>query len=473
MASTNLQAFTSGTDPLAAPGCSVPAPFADWNTVPANANQVQSAAGLAAANCAGIAGGAAAPAALNLAANAGAAIAANNGNYKGIEIKCDTANNYWPTNGFEGTQVCQAANAIISAVGGGPSTFIPSPTVNQAYWTSGIYQALTGTGTLAAQQAAAWIPQFSGTNALQCTLACTQQTNICTGGVYRANIVKTGQAELTGCRVKPTRANVQPVNIVFQCQSHGYAATPYTVTCNRDSTAAATTAGTLAVAPAYTGQCGAVDGAQSNARVVQENNDLPVAGATESIPTAGQVEGFSAANGVLSAPVVITNFAADNANNLVNRRSWNANPAQTFTNGVIYDIAVAGCETEVTVANRNACVQRTLNYIRCERDFPFQGATCYANNIVIPCPNHELGFRCPSSSKKGLLGLLGLIGIPLILLPLCLLFLCCIRRKKTEPDVHFATFDPLGAPAQHTATAVPTAFAATPFATAPSACPVL
>eukprot|EP01013_Petalomonas_cantuscygni_P007501 TRINITY_DN194_c0_g2_i1.p1 TRINITY_DN194_c0_g2~~TRINITY_DN194_c0_g2_i1.p1 ORF type:complete len:431 (+),score=100.34 TRINITY_DN194_c0_g2_i1:62-1294(+) len=59
-----------------------------------------------------------------------------------------------------------------------------------------------------------------------------------------------------------------------------------------------------------------------------------------------------------------------------------------------------------------------------------------------PCP------ECPSSSKKGLLGLLGLLGlIPLLLCSLlCSLLLCCIRRRKVERDVHFATFD-AGAPA--------------------------
>lgn len=66
--------------------------------------------------------------------------------------------------------------------------------------------------------------------------------------------------------------------------------------------------------------------------------------------------------------------------------------------------------------------------------------------------------ECDGGSKKGLLGLLGLLGIiPLVLCSLlCCLCLLCIRRRKTEGDVHFATFD-AGAPAcaeipVHTAT---------------------
>eukprot|EP01013_Petalomonas_cantuscygni_P007499 TRINITY_DN194_c0_g1_i1.p1 TRINITY_DN194_c0_g1~~TRINITY_DN194_c0_g1_i1.p1 ORF type:complete len:393 (+),score=104.58 TRINITY_DN194_c0_g1_i1:38-1216(+) len=61
--------------------------------------------------------------------------------------------------------------------------------------------------------------------------------------------------------------------------------------------------------------------------------------------------------------------------------------------------------------------------------------------------NTDVCPECPSSSKKGLLGLLGLLGlIPLLLCSLlCSLLLCCIRRRKVERDVHFATFD-AGAP---------------------------
>jgi len=46
-----------------------------------------------------------------------------------------------------------------------------------------------------------------------------------------------------------------------------------------------------------------------------------------------------------------------------------------------------------------------------------------------------------SSSPKGLLGLLGLLGIIPCCLCLLSLLLCCLRRKKREGDVHFATFD--------------------------------
>jgi hypothetical protein len=72
------------------------------------------------------------------------------------------------------------------------------------------------------------------------------------------------------------------------------------------------------------------------------------------------------------------------------------------------------------------------------------GDTCVYGPIgagINPCPT------CPKGSKKGLLGLLGLLGlIPLLLCALlCCLLLLCIRRKKMERDVHFATFD-AGAP---------------------------
>ena len=92
-------------------------------------------------------------------------------------------------------------------------------------------------------------------------------------------------------------------------------------------------------------------------------------------------------------------------------------------------------------------MQNTLNWWRCE-GFPFRGGeVCQAAYVAVACPTRELGFKCPNTSKKGLLGLLGLLAlIPLFLLLCCSLLICCIRRKKTEGDVHFATFDPHAAP---------------------------
>merc|ERR1711916_164499 len=68
-----------------------------------------------------------------------------------------------------------------------------------------------------------------------------------------------------------------------------------------------------------------------------------------------------------------------------------------------------------------------------------------AGTGALPCPS------CSKKSKKGLLGPLGLLGlIPLLLcssLLCCLLWFCCIRKTKTENDVHFATYDqPMAAP---------------------------
>merc|ERR1711916_418877 len=71
--------------------------------------------------------------------------------------------------------------------------------------------------------------------------------------------------------------------------------------------------------------------------------------------------------------------------------------------------------------------------------------------VTVSCP------FCPGKkSKKGLLGLLGLLGlIPLLLcssLLCCLLWFCCIRKTKTENDVHFATYDQPMAPPMAVAT---------------------
>jgi len=67
------------------------------------------------------------------------------------------------------------------------------------------------------------------------------------------------------------------------------------------------------------------------------------------------------------------------------------------------------------------------------------GATCFCVATA--------SFGCPScgGSKKGLLGLLGLLGLIPLLLLLLLLLLCCLRRRKRQQDVHFATFDPAAA----------------------------
>merc|ERR1711916_283528 len=123
-------------------------------------------------------------------------------------------------------------------------------------------------------------------------------------------------------------------------------------------------------------------------------------------------------------------------------------PRQTaaFQTASTYIVSVTGCTAGAT---NGECVQQVVNYWRCAGLTIDSATVCYAASARVACPQHTNGFRCESSSKKGLLGLLGLLGlIPLLL---CLLLLCCLlfclcRCKKSEPDVHFATFEPNAAP---------------------------
>jgi len=96
--------------------------------------------------------------------------------------------------------------------------------------------------------------------------------------------------------------------------------------------------------------------------------------------------------------------------------------------------------------------------VKCDNVFGLSAAlldAIFGPNQCICVPTLEIG--CPNChrSKKGLLGLLGLLGLIPLILCLCLLFLCCIRRRKRQQDVHFATFDPAAAnlamPASHIA----------------------
>jgi hypothetical protein len=153
--------------------------------------------------------------------------------------------------------------------------------------------------------------------------------------------------------------------------------------------------------------------------------------------TAGEILSFGAATSTLSK--VLTQVAGQ----------WGgvaSRVTEPFRTASTWQVIVTGCPVDST---RGECVQRVVNWWRCAGLTIDSGTVCYAGGARIACPTHTLGFRCPQSSKKGLLGLLGLLGlIPLLL---CLL-LCCLclpmlmRRKKTEGDVHFATFDPHAAP---------------------------
>ena len=288
---------------------------------------------------------------------------------------------------------------------------------------------------------------------------------ICANGKLNANIVGGGTGFNEGtCTLRPNRANVFETSFSFRCASGRTFGNLFTATCVAPATTATITG--------FNNQCGLVDGAQS-VPLWNFDNRLD-AWATTMTQAAGEIhdEEFPL---VTSTLALAFNVNAAAYATIMQHRGWNMNPVQALRNGAVYQITVTGCDAFTGDARRR-CVQHVLNYWRCEVDFPFEGGTiCYADRTEIACPTHELGFRCPSSSKKGLWGLLGLLGIiPLVLLCCCLLFLCCIRRRKTEADVHFATFDPHAAPVMATQPVATTCngFTGTPF-THPSAVPVL
>jgi len=306
------------------------------------------------------------------------------------------------------------------------------------------------------------VPAFTGANALQCSEACTLPADVCVGGIFFPNIVWSGTG-IVGCRLKPNHA-VWESHLDVACGSGGMNGWKTAFSCTTGD-------GKITALPAYNNmQCGGLSGASTNVRWNYDNtlNWLPT-DTTKTLKQAkGEINHFKAVESELKWA-----YKSVSGTYTFRRGDWNANPNQVFQEGNAWNIFVNGCDTQTTADLRAQCIQHTINSWRCAHGIDFRGGRCYAAGVVVPCPSHELGFRCPSGSKKGLLGLLGLIGVPFILLLCCIpLLFCCLRRKKTESDVHFATFDPLGGPC---ATAIPTAFAATPCAGgfAPSAVPCL
>jgi len=102
--------------------------------------------------------------------------------------------------------------------------------------------------------------------------------------------------------------------------------------------------------------------------------------------------------------------------------------------------AVVICD-QATLALQNQCFQNAA----C-RGLIGTNTVCKTTAVVRSSSQRAI-VTCPGcgGSKKGLLGLLGLLGlIPLCLclsLLCCLLWVCCIRPKKTAGAVHFATID--------------------------------
>lgn len=140
---------------------------------------------------------------------------------------------------------------------------------------------------------------------------------------------------------------------------------------------------------------------------------------------AGQISQFGSASSTLSKSVSAV------------LGQWGGYPRVTepFQTASTYIVIIIGCPTDAT---NGECVQRVVNWWRCRGLTIDASAVCYGNTITrYACPQHTLGFRCPSSSKEGLLGLLGLLGlVPLLLCLLlcCPLLPCLLRRKKTEGD---------------------------------------
>jgi len=438
MTDANTGIFTADGTNAMAPGCSVPSHLGVWTGaagVPFTTSPISATTTL----CIEMA---------NPWTAAGAMV-------KGLDIQCNRGSGYYPVVGYEGGMHCMSKDGSppwsANTNAAFPRDFFASP---------GVLDSLNTTLNDAGYA------QFTGDNALLCAKGCALPESVCNNGRINAGITGVFNGQQTGtCTVLPTHAT-WPTWFTFQCVTGDGRSQAFTFTCTSDDDGVTTGA----ISPAYTGQCGSRDGATT---FPIWNKDGSVSQWTGLAQTAGQITNFPSVTSTLQASYTLTLGAYATA-----FLRWNDNGAQALVDGTVYTITVIGCNQ--TGATRTQCVQQTLNWWRCYHNIPFNGGTiCYANYELIACPTHENGFRCPSSSKKGLLGLLGLLGlIPLLLLCCCLLFLCCIRRRKTEADVHFATFDPHAAPVIATApcataTACPTAFGATPFATHPSAIPCL
>jgi len=345
-----------------------------------------------------------------------AAYSVTGANLKGAEVRCDNANGWWPTQGWEGTALCADGT---DAFGPYP---VPNPTISDFFFAG----ALSALDFANAGNAGVMATEFSGPNQLLCAQGCVLPTSICNNGLIHANIIgdANGFVQAT-CTLRANRPGVMDTSMNFVCFSGLGTSPAFTATCP----------GGVPAVTTYAGQCGAADGAASNP-LWNRNGNLN-RWATTQTQNANSINGFAAVTSTLSQAYAVTTGAYATV------RNWNANAFQAMRSGAVYNIAITGCSTLVGTARGN-CVQRTLNWWRCYYNYPFEsGTVCFADSIWTACPAPELGFACPSSSKKGLLGLLGLLGlIPLFLILCCLLLLCCIRRRKTEADVHFATFDP-------------------------------
>jgi len=95
-------------------------------------------------------------------------------------------------------------------------------------------------------------------------------------------------------------------------------------------------------------------------------------------------------------------------------------------------VSVIGC----TSGNIGCCKTALNDAVSAGVRFQ-SGSICSCPGVgTVTCPGGSSG------SKKGLLGLLGLLGLIPLIVCFCLLFLCCIRRRKAANEVPFAVFDP-------------------------------
>lgn len=399
--------------------------------------------------------------------------------FKGIQIQCSRPEGFYPVRGYEGTNIC--INGASTAV------FPPREGSTADYWASPAnWQAATNGGTPMINMS----PNFNDdNNRLLCASGCRLPESVCRNGNWQANIWGTAnQWNKATCTLLPVLDSA-PLNAnevatgamqmhapwaQWTCKAGLGNAPVWTARC---AAPAGQTASTLAVTPQYNGDCGGDDGAMSGFMWGDDDgaywNNLETQqqerGAIRNFPEVTSTLG-------VAFPVVPGSAYAS----VWQKRYWNNHPAQGLRPGSAFLTRIEGCQPFVG-AERTRCVQQTLNYWRCrtKTNTNCAGYNCWESfSTPIACPTHQLGFRCNNRSKKGLLGLLGLLGlIPLCLLCCCLFWLCCIRRRKTEADVHFATFDPHAAPiatsqmctAAPIATALPT-FGATPYAASAIPC---
>lgn len=347
-----------------------------------------------------------------------------------LKIQCDQANGYYPTNGVEGSQGCLApAFAGIATM------------------------PVSTTGYFATIPQGAGATALDGTNALRCSKGCVLDEAICRNGRFNdALVFWTDSGNQTAlipgtCLVRPGTT----LRVAVKNDLNMY----YRYTCTPAATAPFAGVGAWdANGAPMVPRWGAI-----GAYLLGDKKREALAGTL----SAGHLETFPSVTSTLvnSAPRAgVAQFEG-----LTRYLRAAPNVAVDFASGVAQTITVTGCENAATQV---ACTQAAINAWRCRGYNVDSGTICLADWTRIACPTDGNGWECPTSgSKKGLLGLLGLLGlIPLLLcsLLLCLLFPCCIRRKKTEGDVHFATFDPHAAPVVATAAPVATAVGVDPCA---------